>query len=154
MYMYLTVKKKSTRWDTLTYSSTPHPFSTTINFGVWGRLADIINHAKFQLNGLSFRKLQGETKIAILHWLEASPLQQSYAPACYVRKLRCCWTLIIRRGVYRGSNGCKLRPNWPRKRIPTRSHDIFCILTHFLRSKCPKMRLWSGLRHEPRWGSL
>jgi len=42
---------------------------------MFGRVADIINHAKLQVNGLRVAELRGP-RIAILHWLEVSPLQQ------------------------------------------------------------------------------
>jgi len=47
-----------------------------INFVMWGRVLDVINHAKFQLKSVQGFRSPRWPKIAISHWLEVSPLQQ------------------------------------------------------------------------------
>jgi len=44
-----------------------------LNFDMWGRVLDVINHAKFSLDRFQSLRLP---KIAISHWLEVSPSQQ------------------------------------------------------------------------------
>jgi len=47
---YLSLYRKSTRGDNFTHTSTPRTFTDSHIFGMWGLVADIVNHANFYLN--------------------------------------------------------------------------------------------------------